>query len=74
MYRLAIKRNDKKSIELAKKQLLKYPGGMKSLSRSMRNASPLGMLTREERAQFMATLSDKEKDMLLRANRWWGYN
>ena len=68
-WRRAKKMGDKRSEELALKELRKYPRSGKSLRSSIKRAAPLGALTKNLRRKFIRTLSPKERDQLRRATQ-----
>ena len=71
LHRKAIRYEDERALVLTKELMRENKVFGQSLVKSKRRAAPLGMLSKADRAAFLRTLTDKERDQLARASAWY---
>lgn len=70
-WRLAKRYGDEEAARAARQKLRDLGVTPSDLEASIKRAHPLGALTIKDRAAFLRTLSDKERDLLDQANLWY---
>ena len=69
--RKAVRYGDEKAEALTRELMRENKLFGKSLTNSKKRAHPLGMLSKKDKAVFLATLSPKERDQLMRGIKWY---
>jgi len=71
-YKQALKFGNKEQAERWKQRYFDMGGTKDGIRQSIKRSAPLAGLSTEDRKAFYASLSDKEKAMLKRAEKWYG--
>lgn len=71
-YKRALAWNDEEAAERWLQRYFELGGTVQGIEQSMRLSGPLGGIAQRDQAEFLESLTKREREMLRIANEWWG--